>query len=64
MESIVHIIYMLKKEECCMSHNKWGILCLFTTSMVIISGGISILFSITSVLSLNKFFRASKVNME
>lgn len=40
-----------------MGNNKWGILCLLTATVAIISGGIAIFFSITSALSLNKFFR-------
>lgn len=47
-----------------MSNNKWGIVCLITASVAIISGGIAIFFSITSALSLNKYFRTSHANAE
>lgn len=47
-----------------MSNNKWGIVCLITASVAIISGGISIFFSITSALSLNKYFQTSHANSE
>lgn len=47
-----------------MSNNKWGVLCLITASVAIISGGIAIFFSITSALSLNKYFQASTANAE
>lgn len=47
-----------------MSNNKWGVLCLFTASVAIISGGIAIFFSITSALSLNKFLQTSTANLE
>jgi hypothetical protein len=47
-----------------MSNNKWGIFCLITAYVAIMSGGIAIFFSIISALSLNKFFRAPTVSAE
>lgn len=47
-----------------MNNNKWGIICLITASVAVISGGIAIFFSITSALSLNKYFQVSTASVE
>lgn len=45
-----------------MNNKKWGILGFIAVSLAIIFGGITIILSITSVISLKKYFNASEIN--
>lgn len=44
-----------------MNNKKWGIIGFIAVSLAIISGGITIILSITSVISLKKYFHASEI---
>lgn len=44
-----------------MNNKKWGIIGFMAVSLAIVSGGITIILSITSFISLKKYFDASEI---